>query len=215
MVKLPAEQITIPLSWVVAIGAGFRSAYRVWSSEHDARLALAERLKQNINISICGNGALDARNRGKWMAVAVTSETDAPLLNCETWMTRLELLDRNSNVKDTIIHEPGRCEWSMRKEMIIDIPPGIGYRANLFFVSDEMMPCALSELVKEYLQFWRYRVSILVCAKDTENKSASLIFDCHNFDDASLTWGSEISVGVGSASGAPERSRRRLLGLLR
>jgi hypothetical protein len=42
-VELPAQRITLPLSWAVAIAAGGRSAYRVWFDEHIARVAAEEK----------------------------------------------------------------------------------------------------------------------------------------------------------------------------
>src|SRR5947208_12199544 len=50
-VELPAAKITLPLSWVVAVVAGFRSAYAVWSKERTARLAVEKRLSHAYGIS--------------------------------------------------------------------------------------------------------------------------------------------------------------------
>ena len=62
-VKPPAARITLPLSWAVAVAAGFRSAYRVWQKENDEKLyieakrkELENKLTSKIDISIHNNG---------------------------------------------------------------------------------------------------------------------------------------------------------------
>ncbi len=57
--KLPAEPITLPLSWAVAVAAGFRSAYRVWLAEHEARLKLE---KRSLELGLISGRFVDGDN---------------------------------------------------------------------------------------------------------------------------------------------------------
>src|SRR5438876_2275467 len=55
----PADsKIVVAASWIVAIGAGFRAAYKVWLGERNKNVKLMENFSPKINISISDNNGV-------------------------------------------------------------------------------------------------------------------------------------------------------------
>jgi hypothetical protein len=88
---LPAERVTLPLSWVVAVMAGVKSAFNVWRKADTARLAAEEKLgelqKRGIELALLEGRWLDGDNpkpaaSRHLILVSVRNNSGIPINDC-------------------------------------------------------------------------------------------------------------------------------------
>ncbi|MGE3941714.1 MAG: hypothetical protein AB7H90_07420 [Alphaproteobacteria bacterium] len=200
---------------VTSIVAATRSA---WIIERMERQKLADRLSPKI--LICGeddDGVYDSISaKGehfKYAQIIVKSATDAPLINCEVWVTAVYLIDRDLKNVKRLVDQPARCEWSgrnLRDNERALIPAGLSQRVRLFMMGETYSyPCPLFGMPNTVFSLeietpGLFRITILVAADDTKSESKSFIFSWTEFDNMRLI--EEEVYDAASASIGPEKS---------
>jgi hypothetical protein len=145
----------------------------------------------------------------RWIQFDVTCATDAPLEECEAWLVGVERLI-NERAAEHLVEERVRCGWSQISDSKITIAPLLTQRANLFALyeyaasyrpgaattaSPQIPSGALIEpqTVPQKLRLrdgikhpGRYRVRVVVAAKDTPSVPASFIFEWRDFHNITI-----------------------------
>ena len=131
----------------------------------------------------------------KWVQFSVSCATNAPLVDCEAWLTSVRKIDGNA-VGPQLVEEHIHCHWSQREgEKKITLPPLLIQRANLFSLYENFQPTAIVpqtnppkiRLRDAIQQPGVYRVEVLVTAQGAPSFPASFIFEWRNFTDVTLT----------------------------
>jgi hypothetical protein len=139
----------------------------------------------------------------KWVQFSVRCATDAPLIDCEAWLTSVRKID-GGVVGRELVDEHIHCHWSQRErgEKKITLAPVLIQRANLFAFYNN--PTALvivpqTDPLKIRLrdaiqQPGSYRAEVLVTAQGAPSLAATFVFEWHSFNDVTLrqTEGSQI-----------------------
>jgi hypothetical protein len=183
----------------LAFACGWLAAYRVWKREKENALGLEERLSPRINAFLdpeC-NGVRVVetlipaeRRRGpdsKWVQLSVRSTTDAPLIDCETRLLRVERINDDQSI-EVVSDEPAYCEWSnspQDQRIRMNIPAEVAQPANLFSIHDiadaelipETRPNIKPELLREIQAPGKYRLAIAVSARDAPTVRKSLLLE--------------------------------------
>jgi hypothetical protein len=130
----------------------------------------------------------------KWVQFSVSCATNAPLVDCEAWLTSVRKIEGDA-VGPQLVEEHIHCQWSQREEKKITLPPLLIQRANLFSLYENSQPLPImvhTNPVKYRLrdaiqQPGSYRVEVLVTAEGAPSFPASFIFKWRNFTDVVFT----------------------------
>jgi hypothetical protein len=114
-VRLPVEWLTLPLSWVVAIVAGFRSAYAVWLSEHDARLAAEAKTKERITVTGLRRNSVDHKLYAKKISISLEIKNDSTE-NCSNCVVKVEGIRALDGTEPYAAHLPRALRTIRNKE---------------------------------------------------------------------------------------------------
>jgi hypothetical protein len=128
----------------------------------------------------------------KWVQFTVACATDSTLVDCEVWLIRAERMSAGNATAD-LLEEKVRCDWSIEGGRQHTIRPMGERRVNLFsFKRDDSGPKPTidplkSTLLNEIRTPGKYRLNVLVTAKDCPSSLTSFIFEWHDFDNVKLT----------------------------
>jgi hypothetical protein len=130
----------------------------------------------------------------KWVQFSVSCATDAPLVDCEAWLTSVRRVDGDT-IGPQLVEEHIHCHWSQREERKITLPPLLIQRANLFSLYENSQPLPIVphtnpikiRLRNAIQQPGSYRVEVLVTAQGAPSFHASFTFEWRNFANVILT----------------------------
>jgi hypothetical protein len=124
----------------------------------------------------------------KWVQFIVCCATNAPLTDCEAWLTKVERLDGEN--PENLVPEQVRCDWSQLSDKKLTIPPLREQRVNLFVLSGGRVNPKVEHikirLDQEMQRPGKYLVQVLVTAQNAPSLPASFVFEWRNFGDVSL-----------------------------
>jgi hypothetical protein len=175
------------------------ASYRVWKPERFRVRELEERLAPKIKVSLDPSyGIRIAETRlnlppgvpaqrgpdSKYVQIMVRSATDAPLIECEARLIRVERIG-DREMTEVILTEPTFCTWSRmegEEQKRMTIPAKISQAANLFRVQqgnprlDTLTTNVHYDFDAEIQRAGNYKLTIAVYAKDCPTEIISLIF---------------------------------------
>jgi hypothetical protein len=155
--------------------------------------------KINIYLDPIQNGVMEIpaevnglRIQSKWVQFTVAPSSDAPLMDCEAWLTDVEKLD-GMNAGAHYLEERAQCLWSQLSERKITIRPLLNQRANLFSIgpATEESPYPRTDPVKFRLLDalkvpGKFRLRVVVVADNCQSEAASFIFEWQDYHHISL-----------------------------
>jgi hypothetical protein len=121
----------------------------------------------------------------KWVQVMVISATDAPLVECEVRLVRVERINENGS-EEAILTEPTFCTWSRMsgdEQRRMTIPARIPQAANIFTVQegDQHLYVQTAHIHygfdEEIQKPGTYRLALGVSAKDCPTEMVSLMLE--------------------------------------
>jgi hypothetical protein len=129
----------------------------------------------------------------KWIQVSVAGATQAPIADCEAWLTSARRID-NGVLGAQLVEEHIHCHWSQREPVKeITLRPLVIQRANLFsvhqdplVVKPETNPMKI-RLLEAIQQPGQYQLQILVTAQGSPSIARTFIFEWRNFKEVFLT----------------------------
>jgi hypothetical protein len=171
-----------------------------------ANRVLNERLRPRINIFLdpIHRGVIEVptdiseppnpprREHSKWIQFSVSCATDVPLIDCEAFLTSVQRLNEHDNVIAQLVEEEVNCNWSQQSAAKITIPPLRIQRVNLFsiypaplLVRPETNPIKFK--LNDAIQTpGRYRLNVLVAAKDAPPRTESFVFEWRDYQHVTL-----------------------------
>lgn len=158
--------------------------------------ALSPKIRIFINPDVNGVMEIPVSSEaipGKWVQFSVSCATDAPLVDCEAWLTSVERLDDAGAVQKQLVEERVHCGWSQIDLRKITLKPLLEQRANLFSFDSrlstptpEVIPRKFT-LQNEIKVPGRYHIKVVVTADNAPSIPATFIFEWRDYNNVTLT----------------------------
>ena len=186
-----------------ALACAGLAAYRVWKPERQRVCELEAKLTSKIRLFINPdvNGVLEipavllckpgVEIKSKWVQFSIACATDAPLIDCEAWLTSVKRLD-GEEIGQELVEERVHCRWSQIEEQKITLNPLLEQRVNLFsFRNTDPSPVPTVVPLKITLSRGikvpgRFRVKVVVAANGVPSVPATFSFNWRDFDNLTL-----------------------------
>lgn len=175
----------------------YREESRARSAEDELHKSRTPKI--NIYLDAIQHGVMEipaevngVRIQSKWVQFTVSPASDAPLVDCEAWLTDVEKLD-GMNAGAHYLEERAQCLWSQLSDRKITIRPLLDQRANLFSIGPAAgeSPYPRTDPVKFRLfdvlkAPGKFRLKVVVVADHCQSEAASFIFEWQDYQHISL-----------------------------
>jgi len=143
-----------------------------------------------VAVSLAGKQSIRGPS-SKWVQVSITSASEAPLIDCEVWLTSLRLMGEKS-LGPELVEEHINCSWSQSDQKKIIIPPKRIQRINLFSLYADGQPIRpwtspVKIRLRDAIQIpGSYRLEMMVTAQNAPTEERSYNFTWRDFSDVTL-----------------------------